>query len=138
LQVESLRTLLAGGDAAHTPIARALAEANRVGEVHLLDHLVRLGSYSAYQATAHLLLELHARMQRVGMAHAGLFSLPLGQRTLAAALGLSAVHMNRVFKELRADGHIDHAAGWILLRDPQQLGLNVDFTASEAGPSAAC
>lgn len=127
VDIEPLRRLLARGDPAHAPITRALNEANRIAEAHLLDHMVRLGAYGAYMATAHLLLELHDRLKRVGLAHAGRFALPVGQRTLALALGLSSVHLNRTLRELRADGHVEHGAGWILLPDPEHLARTVDF-----------
>ena len=60
---------------------------------------------------------------------------PLNGCQLADALGLTAVHVNRVVQELRADGLIEWRRGEVVVRDydrlaarggfdPQYLGLN--------------
>lgn len=52
---------------------------------------------------AHLLVELHRRLKAVGRNTEGVFeSIP--QSVLSDCLGLSAVHVNRVLQELRANG----------------------------------
>jgi CRP-like cAMP-binding protein len=67
----------------------------------VVDHLVSLGRRSAIERTAHLFLELHERLQRIGLASDQEFACPLNQYVLADALGLSAIHVNRVLRELR-------------------------------------
>ena len=53
---------------------------------------------------SHFLLELSARLKLVGMGDRTGFDCPLTQYHLADALGLSAVHVNRVLRQLREDG----------------------------------
>jgi CRP-like cAMP-binding protein len=53
---------------------------------------------------AHFLLELGSRLQLIGVGDAAGYDCPLTQYHLADALGLSAVHVNRVLRQLREDG----------------------------------
>jgi CRP-like cAMP-binding protein len=73
-------------------------------EARLLDQVVRLGQLSSIQRTAHLILELHHRMDRAGLAHNGQFQLPLTQFQIGETLGLSLVHVNRTIQALRSRG----------------------------------
>ena len=70
----------------------------------VVEHLVDLGRRNATERTAHFLLELGARLRLVGMGDQAGYACPLSQYLLADALGLSAVHVNRVLRELREDG----------------------------------
>jgi CRP-like cAMP-binding protein len=64
---------------------------------------VSAGRRNAYEALAHLLCELHVRLQRVGLVQSDQFELPFAQELLADALGLSVVHTNRMVQRLRRD-----------------------------------
>ena len=70
-------------------------------EAIVVEHLVNIGRRNALERTAHLLLELGARLQLVGRTVDGSYHMPLTQEDLADALGLTAVHVNRVLRELR-------------------------------------
>jgi CRP-like cAMP-binding protein len=70
-------------------------------EAVVVERLVDLGRRSATERVAHLLLELAARLRLVGFADNAGFACPLSQYLLADALGLSAVHVNRVLRQLR-------------------------------------
>jgi CRP-like cAMP-binding protein len=63
--------------------------------------LTAMGRQSALAHTAHLLCELYCRQKEIGLVDQGSFPMPLSQAKLADALGLSAVHTNRVIQELR-------------------------------------
>lgn len=71
---------------------------------------VCLGRRSARERLAHLLCELHARLDAVGAANDGAngrsFAMPLTQEEIADVLGLTAVHVNRTLQGLRSDGLI--------------------------------
>lgn len=67
----------------------------------ILEHLTNLGRRNALGRTAHLLLELGARLQAVGLADETGYDCPLTQNDLADALGLTAIHVNRMLRELR-------------------------------------
>lgn len=65
---------------------------------------VSLGRRNALSRTAHLLCELAARLQVVGLADDSGYDFPLTQAELAECLGLTPVHVNRVLRELREAG----------------------------------
>lgn len=83
-----------------------LCAAARTSE-RLKDHVLRLGRLAAYERTAHLLLDLRTRLQRIGLANEQHYTLPVTQEELADALGLSAVHLNRVMRTLTRDGLVE-------------------------------
>ena len=49
------------------------------------------------------------------------FSLPLSQLVLADALGMTAVHINRVLKDLRLAGAMALKRGSVTILDPVKL-----------------
>ena len=73
-------------------------------EARLLDLVVQLGQQSSLERTAHLLLELHHRMDRAGLVRNERFHLPLAQHQLGAALGLSHIQMHRTLQAFRSRG----------------------------------
>lgn len=70
----------------------------------LAEHLTNLGRRTALVRTAHLLLELGARLEAVSDVGAEGYDCPLTQYDLADALGLTAIHVNRMLRELREYG----------------------------------
>jgi CRP-like cAMP-binding protein len=67
----------------------------------VVEHLVSIGRRTAIERTAHFFLELSERLRLVGLATDKEFACPLNQYVLADALGLSAIHVNRVLRQLR-------------------------------------
>jgi len=70
-------------------------------EAMVVEHLVSIGRRSAIERTAHFFMELAERLTLIGQATATEFRCPLSQYVLADALGLSAIHVNRVLRQLR-------------------------------------
>lgn len=70
-------------------------------EAMVVEHLVSVGRRSAIERTAHFFLELSERLRLVGLTTDQEFACPLNQYVLADALGLSAIHVNRVLRQLR-------------------------------------
>ena len=70
---------------------------------------------------AHFLLELGSRLMLVGLADKTGFACPLTQYHLADALGLSAVHVNRVLRHLRDDGLVTFQKGQVVFDDIERL-----------------
>jgi CRP-like cAMP-binding protein len=93
----------------------------------LLDHVVRLGRQTAYERTAHLLLELHGRLALVGQADERRFNMPLTQEVLADFLGLSIVHINRTLQQLRRDRLIEMSGSHVVLLAAPQLAVIADY-----------
>lgn len=93
------------------------------------DHMLRLGRLTGPQRLVHLLLELHARLQIVGLAGDTDFRLPLTQEHLADGLGQSVVHLNRNLRMLRRSGLLDVRFGGVTLRDRRQLAALASWEA---------
>jgi CRP-like cAMP-binding protein len=93
-------------------------------EAMVVEHLVDLGRRDAAGRMAHFLLELGARLVLVGMGDRTGYACPLTQYHLADALGLSAVHVNRVLRQLREDGMVTFRDGFVTFDDYDRL---VDF-----------
>ncbi len=103
---------------AETPrLATAVLWAASRDEAMVVEHLVGIGRRNALERTAHLLLELNARLVLVGHATREGFACPLTQYHLADALGLSAVHINRVLRELRESGLLTFHRGQVEILD---------------------
>ena len=97
---------------AKTPrLATAVLWAASRDEAIVVEHLVDVGRRNAMERTAHLLLELGARLKLVGLGTKDGFACPLSQYMLADAMGLSAVHINRVLRELREAGFLTFRGG---------------------------
>lgn len=110
-------------------LAEALLVAAALDEALLLAHVVRLGRQTAYERTAHLLLELHDRTTTAGLEQNGRFPMPLTQEALADALGLSIVHVNRTLQQLRRDRLIEVRSGEARLLDRDALIEIADYQA---------
>ena len=93
----------------------------------VVEHLVSLGRRTATERTAHFLLELGARLRLVGLADKSGFKCPLSQYLLADALGLSAVHINRVLRELREARLLTFQKGRVTFDNYDALVGLVDF-----------
>jgi CRP-like cAMP-binding protein len=98
-------------------------------EAYLLNQLVRVGRQTAYERTAHLILELHERLSLVGLADESSVPIPLTQEILADALGLSVVHLNRTLQQLRRNQLIEFKSGLVRLLQPDVLADIADFRA---------
>jgi len=108
-------------------LATAVLWAVSRDEAILVEHLVGLGRRNATERTAHFLLELAARLRLVGLGSKAGYACPLSQYLLADALGLSAVHVNRVLRELREDGLVTFQKGEVQFDDFERLVTLADF-----------
>ena len=112
-------------------LATAVLWAASRDEAMVVEHLVNLGRRSAEERMAHFLLELGTRLQLVGIGDKTGFSCPLTQYHLADALGLSAVHVNRVLRHLREEGLVTFQKGRVSFDDFSRLvklaGFDADY-----------
>lgn len=90
-------------------------------EAMVVEHLVSIGRRSAIERTAHFFLELYERLSLVGLATETKFVCPLNQYVLADALGLSAIHVNRVLRRLRERKLLAFKAGTVVIYDAAVL-----------------
>lgn len=70
---------------------------------------------------AHLIAELWRRLHFVGLADPSGFGFPLTQADLADACGTTAIHMNRVVRQLRSLGLADLRRGRVSIPDRDKL-----------------
>lgn len=113
---------------AETPrLATAILWAVSRDEAMVVEHLVGLGRRDADARMAHFLLELGARLSLVGMGSRAGYSCPLTQYHLADALGLSAIHVNRVLRQLREDGLVTFRNGLVTFDNYGRLVELADF-----------
>ena len=106
---------------AHPSIARAMYTAQLVDEGIMRAWIVSMGRRSSIERVAHLVCELYLRARNIGLTNDGDFSLPLTQLVLADSLGMTAVHINRVLKELRLAGAMALSRGSVTIMDPEKL-----------------
>lgn len=65
------------------------------------EWIFRLGRLEAVARVAHFLCETEARLAAVGRSDGSTFLLPMTQPDLGEACGMTAIHMNRMLRELR-------------------------------------
>lgn len=92
-----------------------------IEEAYLLEHITRLGRMSALERIYSLLLEFHERLLRNGLATETGFDLPLTQEMLGDALGLTAVHVNRMLQDARRADILELNGGRVRLFNPEAL-----------------
>lgn len=102
-------------------LSAAILWATARDEAMMIEHLVNVGRRSAVVRTSHLLLELWQRLSLVGLATEAGFACPLNQHLLADALGLTAIHLNRVLRVLREQRLMTFRAGRVVFHDPIRL-----------------
>lgn len=115
----------------HRRIARLLTEEPHLARLlwfsTLLDAAVhrewilKLEELNADGRLAHLIAEMWHRLNFVGLADPTGFPFPLTQVEMADACGTTAIHLNRVVRQLRESGIADISRGRITILDMERL-----------------
>lgn len=108
-------------------LATAVLWAASRDEAMVVEHLVGIGRRDALERVAHFILELAARLALVGMGDKTGYACPLSQYLLADALGLTAVHVNRVLRQLREDKLVTFRDGQVTIHDYRRLAELAGF-----------
>jgi CRP-like cAMP-binding protein len=85
------------------------------------EWITNVGQREAYSRLAHLLCETMVRARAIGLAQDHTCPFPVTQEDLAAATGMTPVHVNRILKELRADGLVELRASKLTVPDWEKL-----------------
>ena len=85
------------------------------------EWLVNVGCRTALERMAHLICELHLRLKAVGLTKGDAFKMEMTQTEIAELLGLSAVHVNRTLKKLRAMGLVTYSKSIISIVNASAL-----------------
>jgi CRP/FNR family transcriptional regulator, anaerobic regulatory protein len=106
-------------------LIHALTQAERVS---LADRLASVGRTSAKSRVGALILDAHCRLRAVGEKVDGGFILPLTQEEIGDATGLTAVHVNRMMRQLAEDGLIARTGSRIRVTDEPRLATVSNHT----------
>jgi len=110
---EALRTDPRLAHAFHEILANSLREAGALAAV--------LGHCSAEERIAHLILHLARRIAAANVIRSERYHIPLRQRHIADALGLTPVHVSRIIKQLQDQGLIGFSTGILEIRNRLEL-----------------
>lgn len=91
------------------------------------EHIVRIGRCNALESIAHLILELHSRLEMLGLVSGNEFEFPLTQDLIADTLGLTTVHVNRTLRKMSGNGLIKYSDSRMLIPDYGRLRLIAGF-----------
>ena len=111
----------------HPGLAQAMQALRAEETRHLLSHTVRLTESCPTKRTAHLMSEIHARLNRVGMAPANAFDMPLSREELGEALALKASTAQRALDRLHRDKHLVRRGTRIAINDPARLAQRAGY-----------
>lgn len=115
------RSAFADLTAGHPRLAAMVFVVSQIERVALTDRLASLGRTSAKARVGALLLELRNRQRATDKKIADEFTLGLTQEEIGDATGLTAVHVNRMLRQLEEDGLIARQAGKVRLLDDSAL-----------------
>jgi len=108
-------------------IAPVLARNSLVHQSIAREWMINVGSRTAFERLGHLLCELFARLQAVGLARERTCEIPLTQPDLADTLALSAVHVNRTLMELRRSELLTFQSKQLVIHDYASLQRATGF-----------
>jgi CRP-like cAMP-binding protein len=108
-------------------IARAIVATVLVELAIAREWILNIGRRDARTRIAHFLCELAVRLDRPGLPPGQPFELPMTQEQLGDALGLTAVHINRMLKSLAHDGLINYSKKGVIIPDWASLISVADF-----------
>lgn len=115
------RTALSDMLRAHPRLAALMIVVGQSTQLALSDRLAALGRTSAKARIAGLLLEIRDGLRRADPSVADAFPLIVTQEEIGDATGLTAVHVNRMLRELEEDRLIVRDAGRVRLLDEKAL-----------------
>ena len=111
----------------HPSVERALdLQFVRETSIHR-EWLLSVSRREALARLAHLLCELSVRVRAAGLADQYGDGLPLTQQVMADCVGLTTVHLNRVYRRLEKDGLIERIGKKLKLPRWEELRAVADF-----------
>ena len=105
----------------HPRIAALILVFNQIERVAITDRLAALGRTSAKARVAALILDLRNRLRGTDRTIDKTFTLGLTQEEIGDATGLTAVHVNRMLRQLEEDRLIAREGGRVTITDERAL-----------------
>jgi CRP/FNR family transcriptional regulator len=111
----------------HPRLAALILALSQVERVALTDRLAALGRTSAKSRVAALILDFRNRMRAHDASIGDSFTLGLTQEEIGDVTGLTAVHVNRMLRQLEEDRLIAREGGKMIIRDPRALARAANY-----------
>ena len=127
------RAMLAATIAAHPRLAALMIAVGQSTQQGLSDRLSALGRTSAKARIAALLLEIRDGLRRADPLVAAAFPLIVTQEEIGDATGLTAVHVNRMLRQLEEGRLIVREAGHVRLLNEQALAVIANYVDRRTG-----
>ncbi len=108
-------------------IANALWQDTMLDSAIYREWVVNVGQRDARTRIAHMLAEFAQRLEAAVPGSSQAFVVPMTQQHISAATGLSAVHVNRVVKQLALDGVFTKRGGRLVVGDRAALKQVASF-----------
>ena len=86
-----------------------------------------LGRKNAKARIAHIFCEMGLRNETAGLGSKTAFELPLSQKRLGDAAGITSVHVNRVLQEMRREGLLQFSNGHVTIPHWNTLASVAEF-----------
>jgi CRP-like cAMP-binding protein len=115
------RAALAEATLRHPRLALALTALEQIESASLADRLAAVAKTPARARVAGMLLEIRTRMQRGDPGISDSFAPGLTQEEIGDAVGLTAVHVNRMLRQLEDQALIARTAGRVTILDEAGL-----------------
>ncbi|MGH6615135.1 Crp/Fnr family transcriptional regulator [Sphingomonas sp.] len=117
----------------HPRLAALIMVYNEIERAALTDRLAALGRTSAKARVAAILIEMRNRLRMIDKEIGASFTLGLTQEEIGDATGLTAVHVNRMLRQLEEDGLIAREAGRVMFRNERALARAANYVDRYAG-----
>ncbi|MEN2786850.1 Crp/Fnr family transcriptional regulator [Sphingomonas qilianensis] len=121
------RAAIANVVAEHPRLAALIMVYNQIERAALTDRLAALGRTSAKARVASILLEMRNRQRMVDPQLGSSFALRLTQEEIGDATGLTAVHVNRMLRQLEEEGLIAREAGRMTFINERGLAREANY-----------
>ena len=121
------RSLIATMYTEHPRLAALIMVTNQMAKVALTDRLAALGRTSAKARIAALLLNIRNRLRRVDPRIGDVFTLGLTQEEIGDATGLTAVHVNRMLRQLEEEELIVRESGRVTFVNEPSLARVANY-----------
>lgn len=121
------RTVFSAVIGEHPRLAALVMVYNQIERAALTDRLAALGRTSAKARVAATLIEMRNRLRMLDTGLGNSFPLGLTQEEIGDATGLTAVHVNRMLRQLEEEGQIARDAGRVTFLDERALEREANF-----------
>lgn len=93
----------------------------------LVERMVNLGRRDAQSKLSHFICEMYSRLSKTNPDMSPEFSLPLSQQMIADTMGLTPVHVSRVFSQLREKALVHRDRHRVSIPSVEKLSDFADF-----------